>query len=119
MNPNRTFKTLMVLILIYALIVTGVVIKPPAVTPVTAAAEIPEPEVKQGKYTIFQYTEVGWTNRLYATEFYIEDDKIFYKSREHADYLPIALENCLIVPEWIENVDELMNYGFWEPGGYE
>lgn len=85
----------------------------PVVVPM--ADEIPEPEVKQGQYTIFQYTEVGWTNRLYITEFYIEDDKIFYKLREYDEYLPTALENCLIAPEWIEDINELMNYGFWEP----
>jgi hypothetical protein len=28
--------------------------------------------------------------------------------------LEMPFEDCLIAPEWIEENDELMNYGFWE-----
>lgn len=118
MNLKRTFRTLMVLIIIYSVFVTGLLLKPAAVTPV--AAEVPEPEVKQGQYTIFQYTKCGWTNRLYVTEYYIEDRIFYYRSREHqGEYIEVPFDDCLIVPVWIENIDDLMNYGYWEPGGYE
>jgi hypothetical protein len=115
MNPSKTLKTLMVLLFIYMLLLSWFVFKPVAVTPVTA--EIPGPEVKVGNYTIFQYTSVGWANKLYITEYYIKDGVIYYRLRDNqSDYLPVDLENCLIVPEWIENIDELMDYGFWIPG---
>lgn len=117
MNPSRTMKTLMAIIVAYLILLTWFM-NQPVVTPV--AAEVPEPEVKQGQYTIFQYTKCGWTNRLYVTEYYIEDRIIYYKSREHqGEYMEVPFDDCLIVPEYIEVVDDLMNYGFWEPGGYE
>lgn len=118
MNPTRTLKILMGLVIVHLIILTWFFIFQPAVTPV--AAEVPEPEVKQGKYTIFQYTQNGWANRLYVTEYYIKDRIIYYKSREHqGEYMEAPFDNCLPVPDWIESTDELMNYGYWEPGYYE
>lgn len=103
----------LVLVLIYASGATGYILKQPAVTPV--AAEVPGADVKQGQYTIFQYTKTGWTNRLYVTEYFVKDKMILYKSRERqGEYLEIPFEDCLLVPEWIENNEDLMNYGFWE-----
>ncbi|MGE5631730.1 MAG: hypothetical protein ACM3TR_11610 [Caulobacteraceae bacterium] len=113
---NKTFKILMVLIFAYLLLLTWLfVLKPPAIVP--AAAAIPDPEVKQGNYTIFHYTNAGWTNKLYITDYYIKDGILYYKLREsQGGFLPVEFEDCLIVPDWIETIDELMNYGFWEPG---
>jgi hypothetical protein len=110
---KKVLIAILVLVLIYASGATGYILKQPAVTPV--AAEVPDPEVKQGQYTIFQYTKTGWTNRLYVTEYFIKDKMIFYKPREHQEeYLEMPFEDCLLVPEWIEENEDLMNYGFWE-----
>lgn len=80
----------------------------------TPAAE--QPHVWKGEYTIFQYTQHGWANRLYVTEYYIKDGIIYYKSREHqSEYLPVQFDNTLTVPKWIEAPDELVEYGFWQP----
>ena len=118
MNPSRTLKTLMVLIIAYLFLLTLLFVIRPVITPVTA--DVPEPEVKQGRYTIFQYAQNGWTNRLYVTEYYIEDRIIYYKSREHqGEYMEVPFDDCLPAPDWIEDIDELMDYGWWEPGGYE
>lgn len=73
--------------------------------------------VWKGEYTIFNYTQNGWTNRLYVTEFYIEDDTIYYKLRDHKEYLPVKFDNCLPAVGWVEEIDKLMKYGFWQPGG--
>lgn len=118
MNPSKTFKTLITLIIAYMLFLTWFIVIQPVVP--AAAAEVPEPEIKQGQYTIFHYTQSGWINRLYATEYYIKDRIIYYKDREHqGEYMEIPFEDCLPKPGWIEAVDELMDYGWWEPGGYE
>lgn len=118
MNPSRTLKTLMILIIAYLFLLTWVFVIQPIVP--TTAAEIPEPEIKQGKYTIFQYTQSGWTNRLYVTEYYIEDRIIHYKDREHQEeYMELPFEDCLPKQGWIEDADKLMDYGWWEPSGYD
>lgn len=86
----------------------------PVVAPTVTA--VPTPDVKHGQYTIFHYTKSGWVTRLYVTDYYITTDHIvYYKSREHQDeFQEVLLDDCLPVPGWIENTDELMNYGFWE-----
>lgn len=74
----------------------------------------------KGEYTIFYYTQNGWTNRLYVTEFYIENDIVFYKLREldyETLYLPVKFDDCLVVKGWIEDINELINYGFWRLDG--
>lgn len=76
--------------------------------------------VYKGEYTIFYYTQNGWTNRLYVTEFYIENDIVFYKLREldyETLYLPVKFDDCLVVKGWIEDINELINYGFWRLDG--
>ena len=81
--------------------------------------QVPGPEVKQGKYTIFQYCQNGWTNHLYATAYYENDKKIYAELREYpGEFIPIDGQT-LPIPEWIETPEELMEYGFWEQGGYE
>lgn len=109
---------LLVLILMCASGWVGYLMKQPVVVPVEA--EIPGPEVKQGRYTIFQYTQIGWTNRVYITEYFIEDNIIHYKEREHQDeYIEMPFEDCLIEPKWVEENEELMDFGFWEYSGEE
>lgn len=77
--------------------------------------KIPSSEVKYGKYTIFQYCQNGWTNHLYATAYYENDKKIYAELREYpGEFIPIDGQT-LPIPEWIEDTDGLMNYGFWEP----
>lgn len=113
MNPGKTLRIMMIILFAYMLLLTWFILKPPAVAP--TVADIPTLEIKQGKYTIFNYTQNGWTNRLYVTEYYIEDRIIYYKPREHeGGYLEVTLENCLTVPGWIEDTDLLMDYGYWE-----
>jgi hypothetical protein len=76
----------------------------------------PERQVWEGQYTIFQYTQNGWSNHMYVTEFYIEDDFLYYKLKDYPDeYMFIRAEEFLPVPGWIEEPEELMKYGFWEP----
>lgn len=73
------------------------------------------PQLWKGKYTIFQYTRNGWTNRLYVTEYYIEDHTIYYKAREHqGEFLPVEFDGTLPAPGWIEDTEKLMDYGFWK-----
>jgi hypothetical protein len=75
-----------------------------------------EKQVWKGEYTIFQYTQNGWSNHMYVTEFYKEDGYLFYKLKDHQEeYMFIKAEEFLPVPGWIESTDELMKYGFWEP----
>jgi len=45
---------------------------------------------------------------------------ISYKTWEHqGEYTEVPFDDCLPAPGWIETVDELMNYGFWEPEEYK
>ncbi|HWQ30064.1 MAG TPA: hypothetical protein VN549_03650 [Negativicutes bacterium] len=78
-------------------------------------AKIPEPEVKTGNYTIFQYCQNGWTNHLYAVSYFEKDHHVYAELREYqGEYIPVDGQT-LIIPEYIEDVNELMDYGFWEP----
>ncbi|HYE80850.1 MAG TPA: hypothetical protein VEG39_01650 [Clostridia bacterium] len=83
-----------------------------------AAKEVPE--VYKGQYTIFQYTQNGWSNHMYVTEFSKEDGFLYYKLKDHPDeYMFIKAEEFLPVPGWVEGTDDLMEYGFWEPIEFE
>lgn len=78
-------------------------------------SKIPETEVKTGNYTIFQYCQNGWTNHLYAVSYFEKDHHVYAELREYqGEYVPVDGQ-VLIIPEYIEDVNELMDYGFWEP----
>lgn len=113
---SLVFLTVMIILLVtYGGCNEGIK-EPELAAVVPTVEEIPIPEVKHGQYTIFHYTKGGWVNRLYVTEYYITDHIIFYKDREHQDeYLEVLLDDCLPQPGWIEDADELMDYGYWEP----
>lgn len=118
MNKNNN-KNILILILIVAVIMgsftTGMSFAEGSINQEPISQE-PERQIWQGEYTIFQYTQNGWSNHFFVTEFYEEDGYLFYRLKDHPEeYMLIRAEEFLAVPGWVEDVDELMKYGFWEP----
>lgn len=124
MNKNSMFK-LTICILIVVLMIGCLVIysnQESQIEKLKAEAavvphqdQIPGPEVKQGSYTIFQYCQNGWTNHLYAIAYYKQGQQVYAELRQYpGEYIPVDGQT-LILPEFIEDPRELMDYGFWEP----
>ena len=74
----------------------------------------PEPEVIVGNYTIIQYTDAGWINPLYVSEYCLDGQVLKYKEKGSLKYKPISFDGIRIVDGWVEG-DELMQYGYWIP----
>jgi hypothetical protein len=110
---------LMVIVAIFVLFYAGRVIgheKAEEAPQLTATQMEQQPYLWLGHYTIFQYTQNGWSNHMYVTEFYKQDGFLYYRLKDYPDeYMFIKAEGFLPVPGWVEDPNELMKYGFWEP----
>jgi hypothetical protein len=75
---------------------------------------IVHPEVITGNYTIIQYTDAGWINPIYVSEYYLNGQVLMYIEKDSIKYKPIKFEGLRFVDGWVEG-DPLMQYGYWIP----
>lgn len=81
---------------------------------IPAASVAAEIEVFTGEFTLFHYTQGGWVNYYYITEFYIEGQILHYKIGDSRQSIPVLFQEIGIVQGWIEE-ENLPKYGYWIP----
>jgi hypothetical protein len=74
----------------------------------------PEPEITTGNFTIIQYTNAGWINPIYVSEYFLDGQVLMYLEKGSLKYKPIKFEGLRFVDGWVEG-DPLMKYGYWIP----
>lgn len=68
----------------------------------------------KGEFTLIQYTDAGWINPIYITEYSLDGQVLFYAEKGYKKLTPISLDNVRLVPGWIVG-EELIKYGYWMP----
>jgi hypothetical protein len=76
------------------------------------------PEVIKGNYTIIQYTDAGWINPIYVSEYCLDGQVLEYTEKGSLKHKPISFDGIRIVDGWVEG-DELMQYGYWIPSDFD
>lgn len=76
-----------------------------------ANVEVNITPVTRGAYTLFQYTNVGWTNVEYLTEYYIKDQLLYYRTKDGKKNF-CDTNSFAMVEGWIEE-QEKIDYGFY------
>jgi hypothetical protein len=70
------------------------------------------PKLIVGDFTIIQYTEAGWINPIYISEYFLDGQVLMYLEKDSSRYKPMKFEGLRFIDGWLGD-DEMMKYGYW------